>query len=199
MGRHQQCVVTCPWLRPACVSRRSTGHATDDTPRRLIPDKRNIKNGLFASGHIECTHPCFVEEPHLELIKIGRCERRRSFAWIIDGRSGHREQEPGRRIAGQGDVWGFAQNVAKPNVIRLPGPAPFRHLQSISYVLAASLKIYGASASLLIHLFKAVFAHSEYLAAIERDCFHTRLPSYVAIVRFSPSEGAAIGKTARGR
>ena len=59
--------------------------------------------------------------------------------------------------------------------------------QSISYVLAAGLKIYGASASLIIHVLKAVFAHSEYLAAIERDCFQTRLLSYVAIVRFSPS------------
>jgi hypothetical protein len=44
-------------------------------------------------------------------------------------------------------------------------------------VLAASVKLYGTSASLIIHVFKAVFAHIEHFAFIERDCLQTRILS----------------------
>ena len=98
------------------------------------------------SSHVECFHPCFPKKAELELIKIG---------------IGHRKHESGRWIGGQGDMRRFGFNVANCHVIRIPGPDPFRGVKSFFKVIAASVKIYGASASLIIHVFKAVFAHTE--------------------------------------
>src|SRR4029077_5871773 len=113
----------------------------------------------MASSHVEYVHPCFVKKARLELIKIARFERRRLSVWIFDGWSGSREYESGRWIGSQGDMRRFGQNVAKPNVIRIPSPVPSRHF--LLNVLAAGVKIDGASASLIIDVFKAVFAHTE--------------------------------------
>ena len=123
----------------------------------------------IASSHVECFHPCFIKEANLELVKIA-----------IAIRSGHREYESGRGIGGKGDMRRAGFNVAKRHVIRIPGPELFRRVHLFFKVLSASVKIYGASASLIIHVFKAVFAHAEQLAFIERDCFQTRILSYVA-------------------
>jgi len=52
-------------------------------------------------------------------------------------------------------------NVAKPNVIRISGPSLFGHFQHLSQVHAASVKVYGTSASLIVQVFKAALAYGE--------------------------------------
>jgi hypothetical protein len=96
---------------------------------------------------------------------------------IVDGWFGHWEYESGRWIGGQGDMRRFGVNIANPHVIRIIGPEPFRQVHFFLKVLAASVKLYGTSASLIIHVFKAVFAHIEHFAFIERDCLQTRILS----------------------
>jgi len=81
-------------------------------------------------------HPCLIEKAHLELEKIAI-------------RSGQREYESGWWIGGEGDMRRAGFNVAK------------RHVIGIRKVLAASVEIYDASASLIIQVLKAVFGHTE--------------------------------------
>jgi len=94
-------------------------------------------------------------------MKIARFESRRLSARIFDGWSGYRELESGRWIGGEGDMRRFGFNVANRHVIRIPGPEPFRRAHLSFKVLAAMMKIYNASASLIIHIFKAIFADTE--------------------------------------
>jgi hypothetical protein len=56
---------------------------------------------------------------------------------------------------------GFGYNVAKPYVIRISGPPLSWHVQHLSEVPAARVKVYGRSASLIVQVFKAVFAYGE--------------------------------------
>ena len=74
---------------------------------------------------------------------------------------GYREYESGRWTGGQGDMRRFGFNVAKRHVIRIPSPEPFRQAHFFFEVLAASAKLYDASASLIVHVFEAVYAHAE--------------------------------------
>src|SRR5690348_6177094 len=95
-----------------------------------------------ASSHVKCSHPCVPNKAELELMKIA------------DRWSGHWDYISGRWIGGQGDMRRFDFNVATPYII----PS---HMHFFLNILAASVKIYGASASLITHVFKAVFAYTD--------------------------------------